>query len=236
MSVTLAMADNADGGGFVATITGSGGGVIGLVRFDPAENVAYSAGVRSGNGTISGTTTPGVYWWWAIELATAVSNVLPKAITRSTTAIYDLCLEAIKQTINLNIVSGDIPGLVGVARQRKLRLDSLSECLPCAVVLPSNPSMEPVTNERDQLTYPCQVIIVDQESPQADDDDTANTPYHLINERIRRLFSQQRLAGVTSVDVCRVQLGNHFEWLNNGYDLVQSVILVNCLTREPRGV
>lgn len=233
MAVTLAVTDLQNAGGVSCAVTGTG-----TITVQYYDNGAWvTLGSRSGSGTVTGTARAGLLWWLA-STSTEVSAVVPKALTRNAHAVYDLCLQAIKDTIEL-ARAADVPTmgkLNKTQRQRKLRLDSLESCLPCAVVLPGNPSMEPVTNERDQLTYPCIVTICNSdESIQADDDETVSIPYHLINERIRRLFSQQRLSGVTQVDVCRVQLGNVFEW-QQMYDEVQSVVIVNCLAREYRGI
>lgn len=234
MSLSVSITDLANGGGVQAAVSGASGSVT-VSHYD-TEGGWLTLGSRTGDGTISGTVTPGLYWWYANNGGT-ISPIVPQYITRSNQAIYDLCLDAVAQTIKLAIIAGSVPALTGVTRQRKLRIDALEKDQPCAVVVPANPTMTPVTNERDQLTYPCQVIILDNESPQAEDDETnLSAPYHLINERITRLFSQKRLSGVPIVDVCRVDKGNHFEWQNNAYDEVQSTIIVNCLTREPRGV
>lgn len=234
MSLEVAVTDLANGGGVSVAVTGSSGSVT-VKCYDP-ENGWQTLGTRTGDGAVTGTVQPGLHWWYALNGAT-VSPIVPKYITRSSQAIYDLCLQAVTDTISLAIIAGSVPALTGVHRQRKLRIDAMEDAQPCAVVLPANPSMQPVTNERDQITYPCQIIVLDNESPQAEDDEDNNSaPYHLINERLTRLFSQQRLPGVSIVDVCRVEKGNHFEWQNNAYDEVQSTIIVNCLTREPRGV
>ncbi len=240
MSLAITVTDAANGGGVQVDVTGSAGTVT-VRYFNPADGTWSDLGTIGNDGPVNGTVTPGLYWWVANDVLSfpstnTLSNIVPKIITRSSQAVYDQCLEAVKTTLQLEIDAGYLPGINGVHRQRRLRIDSMEDSLPALVVCPANPNLEPVTNERDQLTYPVQVFVLDTVSNQeADDEENNSLAYHLINERVRRSFSQQRLAGVTRVDVCRVQLGNHFEWLANGYELVQSVILVNCLTRETRG-
>lgn len=231
----MAVTDLQNGGGVSCAVVGTGN--ISVQYYDP-ETGWVLLGSRSGSGTVTGTTSrPGVFWW-AAYTATEISLLSVVAVTRAASAIYDLCLQAVADTIAVGIAAdpAGLGFLQGVSRQRKLRVDAMEDNLPAAVVIPSNPTMEPITNERDQLTYPCTVVVIDTESPQADDDEAALVPYHLINERIRRLFSQQRLAGVNQVDVCRVQIGNYLEWQQMMYDGVQSVTIVNCLAREYRGI
>lgn len=232
MAVTLSVADQQNGGGVIATVTGSG--TI-TVDYYVGGSGWETLGSRSGSGTVSGTVTQPGRLWFVARTSTEVSTIQPVAVTRNSQAIYDLCLEAVKDTVQLAIDGGSLSWLEGTDRQRTLRVDAIKVDQPCAVICPANPNMEVVTNERDQLTYPCNVFIINTESNQADDDESVTIPYHLINERVRRLFSQQRLSGVTQVDVCRVVLGNHLEWQQARYEQVQSIITVNCLTREQRG-
>jgi len=234
MAVTLSVADQENGGGVIATVTGTG--TI-TVEYYVSGTGWETLGSRSGSGTVSGTTTKVGLLWWVARTATEVSLVVPATVTRNGQAVYDQCLQAVQDTIQLAIDGGGLSWLEGTDRQRKLRVDAIKVDQPAAVIVPGNPSMEPITSDRDQLTYPCQVFIINSaESNQADDDEDATIPYHLIHERVRRLFSQQRLAGVSRIDQCRVVLGNHFEWQANGYEQVQTIITVNCLSREARGI
>lgn len=242
MAVTInSVTDAQNGGGVAVSVTCTQLGPVTVKYFDTATNTWTTLGMATCTMPpetliISGTAVPGVLWFLAYDSLNAVSVVYPQALTRASQAIYDKCLDAIKSRIELYRLAGALPGITGTARQRKPRFDSMSVDMPCCLVTPANPQMEPVTNERDQVTYPCVVFIVNTESNQADDDETATIPYHLLSERIRRMFSQQRLSGVTEIDQTRVQYGNHLDWQQQIYEGVQSVINVNCLSREARGI
>lgn len=232
MAVTLSLVDEQNGGGVTCTLTGSG--QLDVLAFGPDGWV--EVGARPESGVLSVTTgAPGLFWFYA-KSATEVSDIIPLYVARADQAMYDKCLEAVKQTVQLAIDGGGLGPLTGTDRQRTLRRDAMKVDHPAAVICPASPSLEPRSNEFDQVIYPCHIFLVDTVSNQADDDETAGTPYHLHAERVRKLFSQQRLAGVSAVDICRVQLGNHLEWQANGYEMVQSIIIVNCVvSRESRG-
>lgn len=232
MPVTLSVTDQQNGGGVVAAVTGTGTITVEAYVAGTGWEVI---GSRSGDGNVSGTASELGLLWFIAKTSTEVSAVVPVYVARDAQAVYDKCLQAVRDTIQA-IVDGDgLNGVNGVFRQRKPRLDAIEYNQPCIVVTPGSPTMQPITSGTDEVVFPCVAMLFNTESEKADDDEDASIPYYLIQQRLCRLFSQQRLTGVTEISVTNVVINNVFEWQRE-YEQLKMAITVNCVARrQPRG-
>ena len=174
MPITLAVSDNADDTGGLATITGA----------DPLETVTVysqtvdgelgtatwtSRGTRVGNGTIALTPARTYYWWKAEGTVTlTTSNLVYQNLTSGTAAVWYRCLTGTQTRIQGLSLSGIVNASVVI---RKVTIDRYLEptgvVLPAIVIAPLNAErMNPLegVNVRDDVGYPVGVTMFDNDA------------------------------------------------------------------------
>lgn len=236
---TLAIADNADGTGATATITGAATGATVevftvAVDDDFSSQTAVSGGSRSGNGTVSLDLDPGPYWAFAVATlggASAVSNIVYFFATTGDDATHQRILEAVQSTIrNLSLSGIDSANVLVRATPWDRNLTK-----PCVVIAPLQEQMpaNEGTNTKDQIGYG---VIVTFAKATNEDVTTSRNAFLEWRRRAAAAFRNQRLSGVSEVYRCTIEplpvlLGSAFD---KGLDLGGFVI--RALAYEARGL
>lgn len=242
---TLAVADNADGTGVVATITvGDAGATNTLYRTNVSGELEAatwtSSGSRVGNGTIAvALSTKGFYFWYVSSTLageTTVSNLVYRPITDGANAVITRCVAAVVSRLQLLTLSGIASTkIVAVAN-----IFNPAECpdFPCVLVArePVPHRYTPATNLRDDVGYPIQVLFCDSDQLSAQSNVAR---WDLWRQQSERAFRNQRLPGVTES-----YLASEIEPLKildpafrpPIYDKVVSGFTVRVMCREVRGL
>lgn len=247
-AAALAVSDNADNTGGVATISGGDAGVTNTVysqRVDGELGTAawISRGSRSGNGTISltigGTLTAG-YYWWRVQSVTAggsaESNLVYQPLTDGASAVLYRCLTAARSRIQGLSLSG-IANVSVVIRTAPLdrHFHSGDVALPGVVLAPvlsEQMSAAAGTNLRDDVGYPIGVFILAADNQTL----TPVAAQYKWREQIARAFRNQKLPGVSEVWSCVVEPAAITEpgaWNRNLY---VSALILRFFAREVRGI
>ena len=198
---TLAVADNGDGTGAVATITGSTAGATNTVSVQAVTGLGTSTwttgGSRVGNGTVALSLAVGFYWVRVVsELdgATAVSNLVYLYVSATTTAIHYEILEAVQAKIVGLALSGISSANVQI---RKIAWDK-DFPKPGVLISPMPEEINPGagTNERDDIGYRVAVVVMrvsNQNVKQAE-----MNQFLLWRQRIDSALLNQRLSGTAA--------------------------------------
>lgn len=206
MPITLAVTDNGDGTGGVATVSGSTALSTNTLYSAPYSGVIgnlswTSRGTRTGDGTIAVNPGSGLYFWYVENDAPALSNVTYQPLTDQTESVHYRSMLAIQQRIQGL-------GLAGISSSQIVvkwlpRQWEQVDTLPNIVIAPIGKEGQPgVLNNKDDIEYPCVVAIVDK----LNQDYTANLARNTRwRERIFRALRHQRLNGVTEVITTDVQ-------------------------------
>jgi hypothetical protein len=249
---TLAIADNAAvPTGCVATITGSDPASTNTVSWQAVTQALTQApsgwtagGSRTGDGTLNISLPAGIYCFKCdsvLSAQSAVSNLIfLQGLTDGLAAVHERCLLAVEAGLRVLITAGSIPLISSVARvydQVEMNLQGMD--LPGIAVctqLPAGTAAEQFlagTNLRDDVGYPVYVIFVDRASGEYV---TPRPSYLKAREKIGRYFRQQHLASsVAEVYIVRQETGPILKYDRSDYQLVGSVIVLRCVSREQRG-
>ncbi len=253
-SPTLAVADNGDGSGATATISGAGGDVtltIYVLPFDglEVEGATWrSCGSRASNGTLNLTLSTGHYFGYALAVDSgggAASNVVYFSVTSGGESVLFQCLQSAQARIQAILLPGLTSGNVIV---RKLPLDRYvgsgqPTTFPAILLTPVVERMPPLsgTVNFDDVTYGVLCTIVDRDNQEPTL--AANLPrYTLWREKIARAFRNQRLAGVVLADGsnpiinAEVDPGEQLIPAAWSANLYASALLLRFVSREPRGI
>jgi hypothetical protein len=247
-AATLAVTDNADNTGGVATVSGGDAGATNTVysqRVDGELGAATwtSRGSRAGNGTITlaigGTLTAG-YYWWRVQSVTAggsaESNLVYQPLSDGSSAVLYRCLTAVQARIQGLGLSG-IANASVVIRQAPLdrHFKSGDLVLPGVVLAPvltEQMNTTAGTNTRDDVGYPIGCFIL-----AAGNQAIAPTAAHYKwREQIARAFRNQKLPGVSEVWSCVVEpaaINDPGAWERNLY---VSAMVLRFFAREVRGI
>lgn len=208
MALTLAITDNANGTGGVATISGSLGGNVALYRRTVAASslsIPTQVSSRFGDGTITGLSALGYYSWYAIEAESITSNTVFQPMTANGDSIYDRCLVMLKDRIDglqLTTIGGQAVGTY--IRQ----LGSMADVsLPCILLMIADqiPELMGGGNMRDIYGYRIAGVIVESTAPESDEN---RDRYLMWHEKVHRRTDQQRWdLRVPELDRVEVQPG-----------------------------
>lgn len=243
---TLAVADNADGTGGVATITNAdaAGAVVVYSQSVDGElgtTTWTSRGSRTGNGTVAVAPGNGFYWWHAKSTLSgdvAVSNFVYQNLTDGTTAVHYRCLTGVQSRIQTLSLTGITNANIVV---KKLPLERLKEIgaisYPAVLITPQRETMNPKegTTARDDVGYGVIVTMLaaDNQEPTLAENLPRNT---LWRHRIAKAFRNQRLPGVAESLQCFVEPMDFIVPEAWGKNIYASALLIRCMTRELRGV
>jgi hypothetical protein len=203
---TLAVADNADGTGAVATISATGSGAaVTLYRAAaggrPGPLIWTASGTRTGNGTIPAAVPVGPYWWYAVAVTgggSAVSGLVYQPVTSgppSPANLWDRIVDAAVVAIQ----GLALPGMAGVDKLRNQTLPKLAG-FPCIVASCFGEAEVMLGGDAvaDEIGYPVLVTIVNNTMNDAwtEDEELA------WRGAIRGRFAYRRLDGVPEVTTC----------------------------------
>lgn len=246
---TLAIADNADGTGGVATISGGDAGSTHTLYSQAVDgelgtSTWTSRGSRSGNGTItitlSGSFTTGYYWWRVVASnadGEALSNLVYQPLTSGTTAVLYRCLTGVRsriQGLSLSGIASTSVLIREVPSDRYFKSGDIA--LPGVVIAPVlGEQMNPLlgTNIRDDVGYPIGVFIVAASNQNL----TPAAGNYKWREQIARAFRNQRLPGVSEVWNCQVEpsaITDPGAW--ERANLFVSAMTLRFFSREVRGI
>ena len=245
---TLTVTDNADGTGAVATISGSTAGSTNtvyaqLVDGQIGSGTWTSYGSRSGDGTVSLALAVG-FWWILVQSvksgSQATSNVVYIYVSSGTAAIHERIMQAIQARIQgltlTDVTSGNV-----IIRKVTTEQDvgtGKTYTYPCIQISPDGQeriNANQGTNERDDITYPTMVAVMELDNLQ---NQSTNRARNLLwRERIVRAFRNQRLSGIPEVYTITItaqpiiQTGN---WLE--HKIYTSFFTINATARQVRGL
>ncbi len=246
MSLSLTVADNTDGTGGVATITGSDTASTNTVYRSAWPSLTYyfpwlSTATRTGDGTIAVTpgTGIGTFFWYAagmVSAAPALSSVIQQPLTDQTTSVHNRCLLAYQQQIQNLPLSGLAASNVQIAWLPDAKFLEALVSWPAVFVTPLDSEGQPgMLNSEDDIEYPVLVSIVDLfGGPQA-----AIARRLLWRQQIFRWFRHQRLLGVPEIittDVVPRPIVDPAWYTGaSGNQLWYSALLFKPRSREKRG-
>ena len=250
---TLSIADNADGTGGVATIADSTSGTIidvfaQKVDGELGTDTWQMVGTRTGDGTVNvkPTSPTGYYWWYAESTQetdsgsdsggsddeTVISNLVYQNLTDGNDAVMERCLTGVQSRIQ-SLTLLDIPN-ANVVIHKAAEESKVPK--PAVIISPAGPeTMVPTagTNVRDDIFYPVFVGIVAADNR---DQTTNRAKYLKWREQIARAHRNQHLPGVTEVYTMQIQTRDIVSptWFAN--NLFVSAMVIQCVSREVRGV
>lgn len=205
MALTLALADNADGTGLLATVAGSLGTPV-AVHYTPADRPwpgdAWAiGGTRTGDGTLAVALPPRFYFVYAAT-STAVTPPERIAVTSGEESVAERVQAAVVAVLKL----ADLPR-VGDGVHNQVLLDPTAVKYPCAVVYLENLSEgeERSTNGTDDIVYPMSIILLDTGVSRTRHSHKAWV--QACREKISRALRNVHLAGVPESVVTRVMGG-----------------------------
>jgi len=238
---TLAVSDNADGTGGVATIAGGDAPsthevFVQRVDGELGTSTWLSKGSRVGNGTVDIAAEPG-YYWVKVEATngseSGTGNLVYAAFTSGDEAVLFQCLTAVQSRIQTLALSGIANQSVVV---RKVP-DDKNITKPAVVIAPlGRETLDPAdgTNNRDDVGYPILVALLDGDNQNP----TSNHDRNLLwREKIRRAFHNQRLPGVDAIITAFVEplpVTDAAAWFER--NTFVTAMLLRFISREPRGI
>jgi hypothetical protein len=203
--VLLTVTDLANGGGFLATVSGGNSGAANtLFSTRWSGTVGGSAwtvaGIRTGPGDIGGTLPVDYYWWYVLSVfgsATVVSNLVYQPLTDGAAALHDRILEA----VTAKIQALAIVGLAGVYLHKFPSVAKSDG--PGLVVTYFGEAEEMMGGDRaaDEIGFP---VLIYQDAPTLVEEETR--PRELLwRAQVSEALNGQRLAGVPEVTTCIVE-------------------------------
>lgn len=241
MPLTLTVADNQDGTGAVATISGGDLGETYTVYTQAMRVTAgtattfTSSGTRSGNGTVSLTLDPGSYWCYAsgeVSGTVAVSGMVYTPVSDNAKSVHERCMDAIEARIQALTMADSINDRI---YKRLLPTETVVQA-PCIFLTlegEQEQDGEPQLNARDTVILPVRVQIADRNHQ---DYDSPRGKYLRWREQLLRALRSQRLNVAECIN-CVVL--NHdlivdpklpqYQWFVSGFTL-------GCVVRQSRGL
>jgi len=246
---TLVITDSANGGGGVATISGSTAGSTNTLYYqvyDPAYTMRpwRELETRIGDGTISFTLPLGHYAFYVLSETgggQAVSyltyggisdadrqSVMLRCLLGAQVRVRALSLPHLPSQ---SVVYSELPW------SRVFEQDDPRLPLPGVLICPIGAETMAKTagnNRRDDVGYPVLIATIAKNSVQ--ELRTYLPRYTLWREMIARAFRQGRLPGVTEVYDMTIEPGTIVvpEVFHRG--IWHSALVVRCISREPRGI
>lgn len=240
MAVTLAITDNGDGTGGVATVSGvvaltSTTVYYALFNGNMQAYTWVSAGVVVGNDDLVLALPVGFYAWLAVNNnagAVTISGWVYQNLTDVVTPIHKRILEGVQQRI-ISIGLEDIPDSRVVVRWIPQR-DAGGLAVPHILVTPLGvENDQSILMARDDIGYPVFVTIVDGINRQ----DDLNLRRDLRwREQIAKSLRNQKLSGVPEVFDTKIDYGQTVDVQAYLHNALVSLIMFRFLVRETRGL
>lgn len=247
---TLAIADNADGTGCVATVTTSTAGTTNTLYSQAVDgeigtSTWTSRGSRVGDGTISvSLTTMGYYWWKLVSTdgsTSDVSNLVYQPLTDGDDAIHYRLLTAIQSrlqglTFAAETGGGTIASADIVVRKVAIDQEDHNPNKPCILIAPGvreRINHSGGTNIRDEVSYPVGIVVLAKDNRHL----TTDIDVHLKwREQIVRALENYRPSAVTEINRVTVDPEAIFpvpQWMRN---LLASAVVCQGLAWQSRGL
>lgn len=241
MALGLTIADNADGTGGVATVSGSN---------VAATNTLYRAswtglmgslswtasGSRVGDGAIAVALGTGFYVWQVISDLAGVLTVGPLVFQNFTSTTLSLH-KRILTAVGTRILSLGLTGITGTKILEKwfpriLKVDHAE--LPRIYISPQDIEEDSGgLAKTDDVGYPVLICI----GAILNRDSVADiSTYTGWRRRIAKAFRNQKLVGVSEVQIVKLRYGVLSEWDSYQNQLLGSALQLRCMVRETRGL
>lgn len=240
MAIALAVTDNADGTGGVATITGAAAGDVATIQYfrftgDLGAQSFTTAGTITGNSTLALALARGFYHVRAISLSSGgaylATNQVYQRLTLSTETIHYQILNAVRE----RILSAGLSGLTDskvIVRWIPKFIEAV-EAPPVMFICPLGAEQyaDQITT-KDDPGFPVACVFADNLNGNGLTNLNRDLDWRI---RVSRLFRNQRLEG-TDVNYCRIspeQIVNIDAFLKN---CLASTLVFRFFTREERGL
>jgi hypothetical protein len=234
MPLSISVADNTDGSGALATVTGSTGGAansVYVMPVTPAASFAVSGGGCTGDGTVALSLGLGYYLAYAQNVTDGQSSVVYFAVTNAS-------YTAIATRLRAGLVI-TLQGLVMAGNPNARIFSTLNEnqklwAYPCCTVATAGEAEKQllVMTGTDDIEYPFRTRILDLRHP---DDNSQNAVYELWKEQAMAGIRNQRFAGVPENLINYVDpRPNAFYPNKSGLAIYSMEFLVRCRARQKR--
>ena len=230
---TITVTDLANGGGVSVDVVGDAGAThqVYRQRWGSSEWTAFGA-PQVGSGTVTGTITPGYYWWYVLASESgsdAISALTQQVVTRDSDAIDMRLLDGVFATIQAAYDANALPAVKAVKKFEDPFKSPRMTTPGIAVYGQQTGSEIGGGNNRDDFQH---VVLIALMYPNGKDRDLA-----LAAERVRKLFHRQRLAGVsTEAFDCVVSPGPPLAEENTILDFAWVHWQLTYTYRERRGI
>ena len=196
MPITLSIADNGDGTGATATISGSDAATNTVYYQVPGSGTWLSGGTRTGDGTVTLSLPEGYFFAYCqgqVSGVDAVSAVVGLfGVTSQAQAIQYTLMAAVES--HVKAIIAQLPGIKDTRVVKSLVVNPKVMTLPAVVITPySQESKLGGTNQRSDWGRPVAVSVIGR----TDEDYTKRLADWLWwRERLIRYFDRRRLAEV----------------------------------------
>jgi hypothetical protein len=240
MPPALAIADDLDGTGATATVSGATGTVnvfAGRVLGEVGEIALPQIATRSGNGTLALDTGRGYFFAYA-EDSLARSPLYYFAATSGLDAVAKRLRNALESRFRL-VAMPEYPELtrpLGEIRvYQQIHPDEGNVTFPCLMLSIEGVQETPESSQslKDDWGRPCRVAIFDRHDTHAH---SGLSKYELWRERLIRSVNQQRVPGLPESLITKVEPYVIADPNLPAYQHFVSGFLVRATCREPRGL
>jgi hypothetical protein len=198
MTLFLAISDNGNGTGGVATVTGTGGASVTVYSAAFAGVMGSLPLVAQGIGTGDGSlaVNPGTgYYLWLAQTATLTSNLVYQNLSDLVQAVNYRCMTGTLAQLQALALSGIAGGDIQTMWMRDYA--SWRSNYPGIAISPMGREEQPgILTGMDDITYPVEVAILDNGIDQPSLDIATR---ELWRQKIFRTFRHQRLPGVPEI-------------------------------------
>lgn len=229
---TLAVTDNADGTGGVATISGSDPGSTNAVSVQLVGSTSWTAaGSRAGDGTVNLALAKGYYWVRVVSTLnsqTSTSNVAYLPVTDAADSVHVRASQAIQALVQ----ALSLDGTEARVYRQTLPDENAMEFPAVCVWFNDGEQILTGTNARDDIGYPVHCAIVDRKTSALS---VPPDQYLKWRQRIMRRVRHQPLAGVPEVYTVTVVPNLVIDEKLPAYDYLVTAWTFICVSREARG-
>ena len=236
--MNLSVADNQDGSGITATISGSSGGSVSFFYQLVTDDSWTEGGSRTGNGNIAVELTDGFYWGYALDGST-LSNVVYFSSTTADDSVHYRCLLAAQARIqSLNIFDVDSVRVRKLPLDRGFKPDNKDFELPAVILSPmGQETMGPATNLRDDVAYPVVITLIFKHNVGRHQElEQDIEPFLKVRERLARAFRSQRLNGVPEIYMTNVEANSIYSPEAFSFGVWAGFMTLKFVSREVRGL
>lgn len=237
LTPTLTLSDNGDGTGATATIAGSSPGSTNTVYTAPWSGGIGGAewtnqGSRVGDGMLSLAIESGAYWAYVqstLAGESVVSTLVGVSATAGGESVWERCLTAVAAKLQALSLAGIASSSIVV---RKLPWNR-NQIMPGLFVTPTQETLSPATNLRDDVGYGVQLTLVRPSNQDLSADLSTELAWR---EQVSRAFRESALADVDEVFTVRIEPGPIIDPASFAAQYDVQTLVVRCVAREARGV